>query len=335
MSQGSESRAAASGRKAGRRRTDATIRREREQVDRILGQGVATASAGGVDETRRDTDSRLSGERDQTDARLASLSAALAEEKTSHSAADGALLTHQEFVTTTSHDLRNDLSVVSINAALLQRHAEKHVPREEDRVCIRSIQRAVARIDHLISDLLDLARIDGGTLEVKPEVQDAVQVIRESVESLRPVANAKFVSLRAVLPETRLPARIDPQRIHQVMSNLLVNAIKFSPENGEIRVEARRNNRFVEVEVRDSGSGIPEGHLRVIFERYAQLKTFYGAGLGLGLYIARWIVDAHGGRIWARSRVGEGSTFGFCVPRAASQRGARRSSSAVAVGQPS
>ena len=119
------------------------------------------------------------------------------------------------------------------------------------------------------------------------------------------------------------------------MSNLLVNAIKFSPENGEIRVEARRNNRFVEVQVRDSGTVIPEGHLSVIFERYAQLKTFYGAGLGLGLYIARWIVDAHGGRIWARSRVGEGSTFGFCVPRAASQRGARMFSSAVAVGQPS
>jgi signal transduction histidine kinase len=332
MSRGSES-AAAPGRKAGRRRTDATIRRKGEQVNSILGQGLDTSSAVDADDVRCDTDGRLSVEPGQTDAGLAGPSARLADKKTSHSA-DGALLTHQEFVTITSHDLRNDLSIVSTSAALLQRHAERHVPREEDRACIRSIQRAVERIDHLISDLLELARIDGGKLEVNPGVQDAVHVIRESVESFRPVANAKSVSLRAVLPETRLPARIDPPRIHQVMSNLIVNAIKFSPENGEIRVEARRNNRFVEVEVRDAGPGIPEDQLGVIFERYAQLKSFNGAGLGLGLYIARWIVDAHGGRIWARSSAGGGSTFGFCVPRAVIPRGTRRSSVA-SVGQPS
>ena len=230
----------------------------------------------------------------------------------------------------TSHDLRNDLSIVSVNAALLLRHAERHIPREEDHARIRSIQRSVAHTDRLVSDLLDV-----GKLEVKPEVQDVVQVIRESVESLRPVASAKSVSLRAVLPEARLPARLDPPRIHQVMAHLLGNAIKFSPENGEVRVEARRTNRFVEVEVRDSGSGIAEDHLKVIFERYAKLESFQGSGLGLGLYIARWIVDAHGGRIWARSRVGEGSTFGFCIPRVAIQRGSGKSSSVASAGQAS
>jgi signal transduction histidine kinase len=335
MSQGSERDAAASRRRAGRSRTDATIRREREHVDRILGRDAATSPAADVDETRRETDGRLSVERDGSDAGLAGLTEALAEEKASHSAADGALLTHQEFVAITSHDLRNDLSIVSVNAALLLRHAERHIPREEDHARIRSIQRSVAHMDRLVSDLLDLARIDVGKLEVKPEVQDAVQVIRESVESLRPVANAKSVSLRAVLPEARLPARLDPPRIHQVMANLLGNAIKFSPENGEVHVEARRTNRFVEVEVRDSGTGIAEDHLKVIFERYAKLESFQGSGLGLGLYIARWIVDAHGGRIWARSRVGEGSTFGFCLPRVAMQRGSGKSSSMASAGQPS
>jgi signal transduction histidine kinase len=334
MSPGREKPAAASGRRARRSRTDAAIRREREQADSTR-KGVARPSAGQVDETRRDTDSRLSMERDRTDARLAGLSDALAEERISHAAADGALLTHQEFVTITSHDLRNDLSVVSVNAALLQRHAARHIPREEDHACIRSIQRAVAHMDHLISDLVDLARIDVGKLEVRPEVQDAVQVIRESVDLFRPVASAKSVALRAVLPETHLAARIDPPRIHQVMANLLANAIKFSPVNGEVRVEARRNNRFVEIEVLDSGKGIPEGQLRIIFERYAQLKGFNGAGLGLGLYIARWIVDAHGGRIWARSRVGGGCGFGFCIPRVNTPRGARTSSSVTSVAQPS
>ncbi len=329
MSQRSEKRAAASGRKAGRSRTDAAIRREREQVD-STGEGVAAPSVGEVEESRRDTDSRLSIERSRTDANLAGLSDALAEENTSHTAADGALLTHQEFVTITSHDLRNDLSVVSVNAALLQRHAARHIPREEDHACIRSIQRAVAHMDHLISDLVDLARIDVGKLEVKPEVQDTVQVIREAVDLFRPVASAKSVALRAVLPDGRLAARIDPPRIQQVMANLLVNAIKFSPVNGEVRVEARRNNRFIEVEVLDSGKGIPENQLSIIFERYARLKSFNGAGLGLGLYIARWIVDAHGGRIWARSRVGGGSRFGFCIPRVPVPRGAASSSGSSA-----
>ncbi len=90
-----------------------------------------------------------------------------------------------------------------------------------------------------------------------------------------------------------------------------------------------------EIEVLDSGKGIPEGQLSIIFERYAQLKGFNGAGLGLGLYIARWIVDAHGGRIWARSRVGGGSSFGFCIPRVHMPRGARTSSSVTSVAQPS
>jgi signal transduction histidine kinase len=297
-----------------RRRTDTTIRRERIRSDRIIGGAFGT-SVIEKNQSRRDTDSRLSVERGHMDAGLDRLSKELAVERASHSASEGALLTHQEFVSITSHDLRSNLSVVSINAALLRRHAERHVPREVDEVCVRSIQRAVVQMDRLVSDLLDLARIDVGKLEVKPQVEDVVQVARESVEAFRPVAHAKSVTLRAVLPDARLPARIDAPRIHQVLSNLLVNAIKFSPENGEVEVKARRNNRFVLVEVSDTGTGIPEGQLKVIFERYAQLKTVNGEGLGLGLYIARWIVDAHEGRIWARNNLRGGSTFGFCVPR--------------------
>lgn len=315
-----------------RRRTDTTIRRERIRSDSVFGANLGAALEE-KNESRRDTDSRLSLERGRTDAGLDRLSQELAVERASHSASEGALVTHQEFVSITSHDLRNNLSVVSINAALLRRHAERHVPREEDDACVRSIQRAVAQMDRLVSDLLDLARIDVGKLEVKPEAEDVVQVARESVEAFRAVAHAKSVSLRALLPDTRLPARIDPPRIHQVLSNLLVNAIRFSPENGEVRVEAKRNNRFVLVEVSDTGPGIPEGQLKVIFERYAQLKTENGEGLGLGLYIARWIVNAHEGRIWARNNLLGGSTFGFCVPRV--MQGARKSSFRASAARPS
>ena len=267
------------------------------------------------------------------DSGLEDLSAQLVAEQAFHSASDGALMTHKEFVAITSHDLRSNLAIVSVNAGLLRRHAEKHVPREEDEVCVRSIQRAVTQMDRLVSDLLDLARIEVGKLAVNPEVDDIVRVARESVEAFRPLAHAKSISLRAILPEARLPARIDPPRIQQVLTNLLVNAIKFSPADGEVRVEAKRNNRFVLVEVSDTGPGIPETQLRVIFERYAQLKSANGEGLGLGLYIARWIVDAHGGRIWARNNLGGGSTFGFCVPRVV--HSTRRSASAGSGARPS
>lgn len=265
---------------------------------------------------RRRTDSTILREMDEGVA----LSATRAHEKPSHSEAN-ATLTPQEFAAITSHDLRNELSVVSVNAALLQSGAETRAG-DGYLVCVGNIQRAVAHMDHLVSDLLDLARIDVGKLKVNPQVQDVVQVTRESVEAFRAVAGTKSVSLRAVLPEARLPARIDPPRIHQVLSNLLVNAIRFSPEKSEVRVEAHCDNRFITVEVCDSGTGIPAGQLKVIFERYAQLNShgqgagFRGEGLGLGLYIARWIVDAHGGRIWARNNAGGGTTFGFCVPRA-------------------
>ena len=307
-------------RSADRRRTDTTIRRERKRSE------SGGSSVEQTNDSRRDTDNPLSLERGHMDSGLENLSAQLVAERASHSASDGALMTHKEFVAITSHDLRSNLAIVSVNAALLRRHAEKHVPREEDEVCVRSIQRAVTQMDRLVCDLLDLARIEVGKLAVNPEVDDVVRVARESVEAFRPLAHAKSISLRAILPEARLPARIDPPRIQQVLTNLLVNAIKFSPADGEVRVEAKRNNRFVLVEVSDTGPGIPEGQLKVIFERYAQLKNVNGEGLGLGLYIARWIVDAHGGRIWARNNLGGGSTFGFCVPRVV--HSTRRSSSA-------
>ena len=315
----SEIRSAAPTRSTRRRRTDSTILRESEKSDHVFGEGGGRAAEG-----------RLPDGREPMDEGVAALSATRAHEKTSHSEAN-ATLTPQEFAAITSHDLRNELSVVSVNAALLQSGAGTRAG-DGYLVCVGNIQRAVAHMDHLVSDLLDLARIDVGKLKVNPQVEDVVRVTRESVESFRAVAGTKSVSLRAVLPQAQLPARIDPPRIHQVLSNLLVNAIRFSPEKSEVRVEAHCDNRFITVEVCDSGTGIPAGQLKVIFERYAQLKNspgrgagVRGEGLGLGLYIARWIVDAHGGRIWARNNADGGTTFGFCVPRASAST--RRSAS--------
>jgi signal transduction histidine kinase len=280
--------------------------------DNVVGQGVGGFLRKEVDDAPHDINPRLASER--TGPALADPS--VTETTGSRKQPEFPVLTPQEFVAMTGHDLRNDLAVLSINAALLQKNAERNALRENDHPFLRNMNRILAHMDHLVSDLLELTRIDTGKLEIRPKYGDAAQVIRESVESFHPIALAKSVELRAAIPDSELPARIDARRIHQVMSNLLANAIKFTPTPGRVHVVARRDDGFVVVEVHDSGTGIPAGQLDVIFERYAQLKDLHGEGLGLGLYIARWIVEAHGGKIWARSRAGGGSTFGFCVPGA-------------------
>jgi len=106
----------------------------------------------------------------------------------------------------------------------------------------------------------------------------------------------------------------DPHRMLQVLSNLIQNAIKFTPEGGSIRISATRVGTLYQVSVSDTGIGIPAGELTAIFERFRQLDRSDRTGLGLGLYISRWIVEAHGGKIWAESQLGRGSTFHFTLP---------------------
>lgn len=169
-------------------------------------------------------------------------------------------------------------------------------------------------MDRLISNLLHLARLKAGTFHVEFDWRNAVEVIREAVEIFRPLALARSLSLDAVLPESALSARIDSDRIFQVLSNLFSNAINVTPKGGSICVSAAKTNDEVQISVRDSGRGIAETDLERIFKPYSQLDRAERGGLGLGLFISRSIVQAHGGRIWAESKLGAGSTFFFTVP---------------------
>ena len=185
--------------------------------------------------------------------------------------------------------------------------AQKHV---------RIISRSAAGMDRLIGDLIDYARVQAGKLSIERQMVDAASLVHDSVEMLRPRAEEKKLRLEVHAAEG-LTVSSDRDRVLQVLANLVGNAIKFTPEGGAVSVRVTRVNGDAQFEVSDTGPGIPEAQLTHIWQRFWQGKRRAGAGMGLGLSIARGLVEAHGGRIWAESTVGVGSTFYFTLPLAA------------------
>jgi PAS domain S-box-containing protein len=218
-----------------------------------------------------------------------------------------------EVLAVVSHDLRNPLNVISLGATYLLKHlpqgAEGTSWRKQAELMRRSADRAV----HLIQDLLEVAKLESGRLAVERQAQDVGQLVEEAIELHRPLAEARRLRLEREL-EAELPRVLaDRGRVLQVFSNLIGNALRYTPEDGRITVRARREGRFVRFFVSDTGKGIAPEHLPHLFERYWQPKgTREGAGLGLP--IAKGIVEAHGGYILVESEQGKGSTFSFTVP---------------------
>jgi signal transduction histidine kinase len=147
-----------------------------------------------------------------------------------------------------------------------------------------------------------------------PQMADAAKLVNEAVGAYAQTARDKDIALEARLGEPALPCVFDRERMLQVLANLIANALKFTPRGGAITIEAERAGDDVRIAVRDTGSGIPADMLDAIFERFWQVGKNDQRGLGLGLYISRCIVDAHGGRIWAESTVGGGSALHFTIP---------------------
>jgi signal transduction histidine kinase len=272
-------------------REDEALREERENADQTLrderGEHVA----------------RLSSERQATDKNLGA----------ERALADNALATRDEFLGVVSHDLRNMLDVIGGFATLIAKEAAAEHRPEQVLKHAQRIQRSGIRMNRLIGDLVDLASIEAGKLALARQIGDPTHVVAEAVEAFQAAASANGVSLVAeIVPPSSLAA-FDPARILQVLTNLLSNALKFVPANGEVSVRVERLDDDIRIAVSDTGVGIPADMLDVIFERFRQGTSSDRRGLGLGLYIAKCIVQGHGGRIWAESRIGEGSTFFFTL----------------------
>jgi len=224
------------------------------------------------------------------------------------------LRARDEMVGVVSHDLRNPVAAVKMLSRMMLRAPE--MSETEARDNIELIAQAAEQMDALIRDLLDVNRLDGGKLVISPVPVDPFVLLTDSLQTLRPLVEEKVISLDLQI-EAALPKVLaDRERIQQALSNLVGNAIKFSPAGSKIVVGARGDADDVIISVLDRGQGIAAEHLPRVFDRYWQSSRTDRQGAGLGLAIAKGIVEAHGGRIWIESRPGEGTTASFSLPLA-------------------
>jgi PAS domain S-box-containing protein len=211
-----------------------------------------------------------------------------------------------------SHDLRNPLNTILMAASLLLEGSEDR--RASNVRGLEVIKRAVGQMNAMIKDLLDASSIDAGRFRVMRSGRDVTGLLAEVGELLQPLASAKGLSLSFETGDELSTVWVDADQIQRVFSNLIGNAIKFTPAGGAIRVYAARREREVVFSVSDTGPGIAREQLPHVFDRYWQGMRGDRRGAGLGLAIAKGIVEAHGGRIWVESAGGGGATFRFTVP---------------------
>ncbi|HKO02443.1 MAG TPA: HAMP domain-containing sensor histidine kinase [Thermoanaerobaculia bacterium] len=222
-----------------------------------------------------------------------------------------AVRAREEVLAIVSHDLRNPLNAITLAASMLRGSDVS----DEDREQLEIISLSAKRMSRLIQDLLDVTRLEGGKkLPIEPARIEVEPLLHEAHELFKVQAAASSITL---LHEAQnVPAiRADKHRVMQVLSNLIGNAMKFTPAGGTISCRARSANADVIFTVSDTGSGIPREHLNDIFNPYWQAKRTERLGAGLGLSITKGIVEAHGGRIWVESQPGLGTTFSFTLPR--------------------
>jgi PAS domain S-box-containing protein len=252
------------------------------------------------------------GQRKQLDAERIRL---LDAERLARERAEAASRMREDLVAIVSHDLRNPLSSIAMSVSLLRSTLPAESLGRAGKQ-LEIIARSAERMKRLISDLLDVASIDAGHLSVSTEPQPIDALLRDAVEMLQPLAADKSIHISLGETPEWLVAVADKERIIQVLSNLIGNAIKFTREGGSIVVAAQSHEGMVRVTVSDTGQGLSEEQMPHLFDRYWQARKDGRLGIGLGLTIAKGIVEAHGGRIWAESVLGRGTTFSFTLASA-------------------
>ncbi|HET9990889.1 MAG TPA: HAMP domain-containing sensor histidine kinase [Kofleriaceae bacterium] len=279
-----------------RAREDAVLRTERSGADAVARDEVElrrVALASLLAFERQDTDLRLEIERKRADQVLAS---------------------REDFMAMVSHDLRSLLGGIALSAELLKEAEKSEQPFVHVTLYAERIQRFSARMTRLVADLMDVVSIEAGRLSLLRSRYDANLLLRDSHDAFKLAASVDGVELTCTSEEDLGVVELDHERILQVLTNLVGNALKFTPRGGRITIELGRREDAICFSVADTGSGIPTDLLEKIFDRYFQTESGDRRGLGLGLFISKSIIEAHGGKIWATSTLGKGSTLCFTVP---------------------
>jgi two-component system, NarL family, sensor histidine kinase BarA len=218
-----------------------------------------------------------------------------------------------KFIGTASHELKTPLTAIKANIDFILSDKEVKVP-ENLKSYLATIQRNTNRIQGTMDHMLDLTRIRSGRLLLTREMILLSEVIHGYVNEVKPVD--KHLAIQVEVPND-LEVYADRARLHDIFINLLFNAFKFTADGGQITITASRKDAFVLHEIRDTGIGIPEDKIEKIFEEFYQVESGKHGGTGLGLAITKRLVEEHGGKIWAKSHLGKGSTFYFTLPLSA------------------
>lgn len=234
-------------------------------------------------------------------------------------AAQDATATRDDVLAIVSHDLRNPLNLVGMSASMLRNTLSEGPDGAPPGALplVQRIERNVTRMNRLIEDLLDASRVDSGKLPVTLKPERAGTLIVDAVESALPLAESQGTRVETGAVDPSLLVQADRDRVLQLLSNLVGNALKFVPrDGGTIRLSVAAEGPRICFSVNDNGPGIPSEHLDHLFERYWKGSAARDGGAGLGLFIAKGIVDAHGGEIRVKSAPGKGTTVSFCLRRA-------------------
>jgi signal transduction histidine kinase len=259
---------------------------------------------------------RRYGDEDLAFAReLASRAAFALENARLYEEAQRATRAREDLLATVSHDLKNPLSAIHLATTILK---ERAIQQEDTRACkhLDAVSRAAGRMERLIADLLDMASIQAGRLSVDKKAHDATHIVRDALEQHQTLAEERSILLLRHGETANARVLCDRDRILQVLSNLIGNALKFCRPGESVTLLCEARGKEVHFAVVDTGPGIAVDDLPRIFEPYWTARSQARRGTGLGLFISKGILEMHDGRIWVDSRVGLGTSFNFSLPRA-------------------
>jgi K+-sensing histidine kinase KdpD len=218
------------------------------------------------------------------------------------------------FVSSVSHELRTPLTCIRASVELLGAMSED-LPSDQAEL-VHTIEHHTSRLEGLVSDLLEITKLEAGQVTLSKQPTDLCALVNRAVDTLRPLSTRKQQTIYLHMATACAPLEVDRGRIEQVLTNILSNAIKFAPKQSEIAVQLSESDGRLRVCIADRGPGIPEEDRARIFDKFYVVADGRGlSGLGLGLYIAREMIELHGGRIWVESQPDQGSTFCFELPR--------------------
>jgi signal transduction histidine kinase len=247
---------------------------------------------------------------------LTELSKENAELRAKDSMSDSPEILNYDYISMLVHELRSPLSVIKGASDLIIKEAPT-LTKDQIEMLLSQIRNSSGNLLNLVNDILDVSKLHAGRFEIKKTSNNLPQLIKETVSYLDPLLKIKSINANVEINGDLPLFAFDADRIRQVLNNLLSNAVKFTPKDGLITVSATKRGEFAEVQVRDTGGGIPDEEKPKIFHKFVQVHNntmMKEKGTGLGLVISKGIVETHGGKIWVEDNKPKGTIFVFTLP---------------------